>query len=410
MKMNYTSIIAIFFSIILYSIFVVIIIEIAIAKEAIGYQAGHNTTFVASPNNRVANISYNNASSVDPQLATDANNIYIVWSEDGLGNADILFTKSTDGGKTFSKPVNLSNSIGTSAAPVLNLNGNNVYVAWHDDTYNNFEIYFTKSTDGGKTFSKPVKLSQDFVNNSTTIDSEFPSIASSPSALYTVWQENSTGFFDILLRKSTDGGKTFSKPVNLSNNSGSSAFPRVAVYGNSPYVVWQDNVTGNFEILLRKSTDGGKTFSKPVNLSNNSGNSSDPAIFIYEKNVYLVWDDDSPGNADILFTKSTDGGKTFSKPVNLSNNTRGSFDPALAISKNDIFVAWDDDSPGNADILFTKSTDRGNSFSTKPINLSKNVGRSLYPDVAISRSNNSYIGWSDDTLGNYEVFLLRNVQ
>ena len=255
-----------------------------------------------------------------------------------------------------------------------------------------------------------MKLSQDFVNNSTTIDSEFPSIASSPSALYTVWQENSTGFFDILLRKSTDGGKTFSKQVNLSNNSGSSAFPRVAVYGNSPYVVWQDNVTGNFEILLRKSTDGGKTFSKQVNLSNNSGNSSDPAIFIYEKNVYLVWDDDSPGNADILFTKSTDGGKTFSKPVNLSNNTRGSFDPALAISKNDIFVAWDDDSPGNADILFTKSTDRGNSFSTKPINLSKNVGRSLYPDVAISRSNNSYIGWSDDTPGNYEVFLLRNVQ
>jgi len=410
MKMNYTSIIAILFSIILYSIFVVIIIEIAIAEEAIGYQAGHKTTFVASPHNRVANISYNNASSVDPQLATDANNIYIVWSDDGLGNADILFTKSTDGGKTFSKPVNLSNSIGTSAAPVLNLNGNNVYVAWHDDTYKNFEIYFTKSTDGGKTFSKPVKLSQDFVNNSTTIDSEFPSIASSPSALYTVWQENSTGFFDILLRKSTDGGKTFSKPVNLSNNSGSSAFPRVAVYGNSPYVVWQDNVTGNFEILLRKSTDGGKTFSKPVNLSKNSGISSDPAIFIYEKNVYLVWDDDSPGNADILFTKSSDGGKTFGKPVNLSNNIRGSFDPVLAISKNDIYVAWDDDSPGNADILFTKSTDRGNSFSIKPINLSKNVGRSLYPDVAISRSNNSYIGWSDDTPGNYEVFLLRNVQ
>ena len=410
MKMNYTSIIAILFSIILYSIFVVIIIEIAIAEEAIGYQAGHKTTFVASPHNRVANISYNNASSVDPQLATDANNIYIVWSDDGLGNADILFTKSTDGGKTFSKPVKLSNSIGTSAAPVLNLNGNNVYVAWHDDTYKNFEIYFTKSTDGGKTFSKPVKLSQDFVNNSTTIDSEFPSIASSPSALYTVWQENSTGFFDILLRKSTDGGKTFSKPVNLSNNSGSSAFPRVAVYGNSPYVVWQDNVTGNFEILLRKSTDGGKTFSKPVNLSKNSGISSDPAIFIYEKNVYLVWDDDSPGNADILFTKSTDGGEAFSKPVNLSNNIRGSFDPVLAISKNDIYVAWDDDSPGNADILFTKSTDRGNSFSIKPINLSKNVGRSLYPDVAVSRSNNSYIVWSDDTPGNYEVLLLRNVR
>jgi len=90
--------------------------------------------------------------------------------------------------------------------------------------------------------------------------------------------------------------------------------------------------------------------------------------------------------------------------------SRGSFDPALTISKNHILVAWDDDSPGNADIFFTKSTDRGNSFSIKPINLSKNVGRSLYPDVALSRSNISYIIWSDDTPGNYEVFLLRNLQ
>lgn len=144
--------------------------------------------------------------------------------------------------------------------------------------------------------------------------------------------------------------------------------------------------------------------------SNDNRTSGDPQIDISGNNTCVVWSDESPGNADIFFTKSTDGGETFSKQVNLSNNIRGSFDPALTISKNHIFVPWDDDSPGNADILFTKSTDRGNSFSIKPINLSKNVGRSLYPDVAISRSNNSYIIWSDDTPGNYEVFLLRNVQ
>jgi len=147
-----------------------------------------------------------------------------------------------------------------------------------------------------------------------------------------------------------------------------------------------------------------------LSISNNNRTSADPQIDISGNNTYVVWSDESPGNPDIFFTKSTDGGETFSKPVNLSNNTRGSFDPALTISKNHILVAWDDDSPGNADILFTKSTDRGNSFSIKPINLSKNVGRSLYPDVALSRSNNSYIIWSDDTPGNYEVFLLRNLQ
>jgi accessory colonization factor AcfC len=301
-----TSLIAILFSTIFPSVWIVTA-KVANGKETmIGLQPGQNTTRVNSFSyNGVLSISNNNRTSADPQIDISGNNTYVVWSDDSLGNPDIFFTKSTDGGNTFSdKPINLSNNSGLSSDPVLSVRGSNVCVAWHDDTYKSF---------------------------------------------------------DILLKKNTDGGNTFSD--------------------------------------------------KPINLSKNKGNSSDPEVFSDEKNdIFVVWDDDSPGNADIFFTKSTDGGETFSKAVNLSNNTRGSFDPALAISKNDIFVAWDDDSPGNADILFTKSTDRGNSFSIKPINLSKNVGRSLYPDVAVSRSNNSYIVWSDDTLGNYEVLLLRNVR
>ena len=180
--------------------------------------------------------------------------------------------------------------------------------------------------------------------------------------------------------------------LSISNNNRTSADPQIDISGNNTYVVWSDDSLGNPDIFFTKSTDGGNTFSdKPINLSKNKGNSSDPEVFSNEKNdIFVVWDDDSPGNADIFFTKSTDGGETFSKPVNLSNNTMGSFDPALTISKNHILVAWDDDSPGNADIFFTKSTDRGNSFSIKPINLSKNVGRSLYPDVALSRSATLY--------------------
>jgi hypothetical protein len=101
---------------------------------------------------------------------------------------------------------------------------------------------------------------------------------------------------------------------------------------------------------------------------------------------------------------------SYNGVLNVSNNNRTSADPQIDISGNNTYVVWSDDSPGNPDLFFTKSTDRGNSFSIKPINLSKNVGRSLYPDVAVSRSNNSYIVWSDDTPGNYEVLLLRNVR
>ena len=92
----------------------------------------------------------------------------------------------------------------------------------------------------------------------------------------------STGDGDIYFRTSTDGGATFSSTtINLSNSAGSSVDPKIAtVSGNNVYVVWSNFITpGNFDILFKKSTDGGASFSDtPINLSNNTRSSSTPEI------------------------------------------------------------------------------------------------------------------------------------
>jgi hypothetical protein len=77
---------------------------------------------------------------------------------------------------------------------------------------------------------------------------------------------------------SNDGGQTFDTPKNLSSNIGQSQNPEIAVSGNNVYIVWQDNTPGNFETFFSKSTDTGETFSSPINLSNNSGISNFPQI------------------------------------------------------------------------------------------------------------------------------------
>ncbi|MGH9978610.1 MAG: hypothetical protein ACRD8Z_22675 [Nitrososphaeraceae archaeon] len=43
-------------------------------------------------------------------------------------------------------------------------------------------------------------------------------------------------------------------------------------------MVWSDNTPGNNEILYKRSTDGGATFGATINLSNSAGESRDPAI------------------------------------------------------------------------------------------------------------------------------------
>jgi len=83
----------------------------------------------------------------------------------------------------------------------------------------------------------------------------------------------------------------------------------VAASGNSVYVVWQDtkgsdtpqfdsvpsstfdslyNQNKNYDIYFRKSTDGGITFGKDINLSNSSGFSEHPQIAAIGNNVYIV--------------------------------------------------------------------------------------------------------------------------
>ena len=52
----------------------------------------------------------------------------------------------------------------------------------------------------------------------------------------------------------------FGNTTNISNNTGISRSPQIESFGNNTFVIWQDNSTGNEEIFLRKSTNGGITF------------------------------------------------------------------------------------------------------------------------------------------------------
>jgi hypothetical protein len=160
-------------------------------------------------------------------------------------------------------------------------------------------------------------------------------------------------------------------------------------------------------------------------LSNNTGDSVNQKIAISRNNVYVVWEDTTNAASDILFIKSTNYGDAFDEEINLSNNPGESFDPQIAVSGNNVYVVWSDDTTtntnatGNHEIFFTKSNDNGNAFSS-PINLSNNPGDSLNPKVAVL-GNNVYVLWSDDIIttaaniitntnatGNHEIFFTKS--
>ena len=75
-----------------------------------------------------------------------------------------------------------------------------------------------------------------------------------------------------------------------------------------------------------------QSFSAPKNISNSAGNSSESRLAVDSRgNVYVVWNNGNSSAFEIFFSRSTDGGATFSAPQNLSNNVDSSFSPEIAL-------------------------------------------------------------------------------
>ncbi|VVC05297.1 BNR repeat-like domain protein [uncultured archaeon] len=347
------------------------------------------------------NISTNQGDSILPQMVVSGNNVYIVWNDNSTGKYGILFTKSTDGGITFGTPVDISRSIGSSGSPQFAVSGKDVYSVWQAKTTGKYQIIFAKSTDGGATFSTPANLS----NN--TGDSSYPKIVASGNNIYITWSYTVTNKdYDVLFAKSDDRGSTFSVPVNISNNLGDSGLPQMSVSENNVYVTWENNGLGNFEVFVAKSNDNGNTFAIPINISNDAAPSGAPQIIASGKNVYVSWMDKTPGNYDVFVAKSNDAGSTFSAPVNVSNTPKDSGYEQITASGNNIYVVWTETiSDKNYDVLFAKSTNGGSTFDA-PVNISHNDGASGW--ALVSAPNNIYVAWEDNTPGNYDIFVAKS--
>jgi hypothetical protein len=315
------------------------------------------STIAFDPNIQLSN---NPKNSGDPIIAVSGNNVYVVWNEITPATREIFYKRSTDGGATFENVVKISTSaeINKDGGEVA-ASGNNVYVVWGEEPSGKAEILYRRSTDGGATFGSTINLSN------TAGSSQAPGIVASGNNVYLVWGDDSLGKFQIFYRRSTDGGATFGSTSILSNSVEHSELPRIAASGNNVYVVWLDDAEGNSKTFYRRSTDGGASFGSTINIGNNGGMDIS-SIAASGNNVYVVWSDatDNPPNQkQIMYRRSTDGGATFSNTINFSNSAGLSKFPSIAASRNNVYVVWTESSH----LSYRRSTDGGATFESTVI-------------------------------------------
>lgn len=336
-------------------------------------------------------------------IAVFGKNIVVGWNDANPPPARSFtgYGYSHDGGETFTDG-------GTIPAPpdgftigdpdiTVDRHGNFYFSMLIEDANGVSGIGVAKSTDGGRTFSVPVTASPG-TDPANFQDKEFLTVDTSGGPfdgnVYVSWTEFFEGGDRILFSRSTNGGISFSRPIQISPDGQGvqGSIPRVGPNGEI-YIAWEDFDTP--AIRISKSTDGGVSFGAdgvdntlvaPLNfvtsrslecgrrvLNGDLRMHEFPSLAVNPQNgdVYVVFTSNPPGpdESDIFFTRSDDGGKTFSTPIRVNDDltTHDQFWPFIAVARDGtIGVVFYDrrNDPKNLDIdvYLAVSTDYGLSF------------------------------------------------
>jgi hypothetical protein len=200
-----------------------------------------------------------------------------------------------------------------------------VYAVWNVEGQESIQgsnrdsagLFFVKSSNQGNNFGEPIKLNHP--------EQEFgeSQIAASGQSVYVVWDGSHLNTVsNIFLTKSIDTGETFSDPIAITEDDNSLKPSNVEVVidqeegsnnnSNNLYIAWQDVTTteeegeenNNKEEILLMSSDNGYTFGNTINLSKNYDISECPSLAVDDNNVYILWEDLSPANHEVLFTRN----------------------------------------------------------------------------------------------------------
>ncbi len=144
-----------------------------------------------------------------PQIASDNHGVYIVWDDYARGNSNVMFTRSTDGGVTWTIPLQINDVVtGQHFFSTISVSGGTISIAWYDSrlgqlsngTITALNVFYANSKDGGLTFSPNIRITSTSFNPNIVERADFSDqeifmgdyiqIAAGPTSAHVIWTDN----------------------------------------------------------------------------------------------------------------------------------------------------------------------------------------------------------------------------
>jgi hypothetical protein len=220
--------------------------------------------------------------------------VIVSWLDGRLGQSAAYVAVSSDSGRTFAANVRADT---TAACPccrtaVAAATDGTLYMAWRSILPGGIrDIVMARSQDAGATWSEPIPVHAD--------NWEFdgcphagPSVRVDPSGrVHVAWWTGREGAAGVQYAVSTDQARSFGEPVALGMaNFSRPAHVQLALGGADTVVaVWDDGTVETPQVVLRRSVDGGKSFSPALILSDTSKAATFPVVGLTGRGITVAW-------------------------------------------------------------------------------------------------------------------------
>ena len=331
-----------------------------------------------------------------PQIVTDGTTITSVWSRNDGSDQVIEASSSTDGGLTWTLPEALSDSGQNAYEPQVTTSGGIITAVWYrsDGTYDRAQA--SSSSDGGVTWTSPANLSD------TGAGAAGVQVVSTGTAIVATWSRYDGSYSRIQSAQSTDAGATWSSAIDVSLTGGDAYEPQLVTDGSLVTATWYRFDGANDRIQVATSADGGASWTTPLTLSAAGQSAGGPPELATDgSTITAAWYRSDGARYRVEVSSSTDGGATWTTPQILSAAGENASGPQVVTDGNTITATWYRSDGSTRRVQASSSTDGGTTWSS-PVNISTLGQEAFTPQIVVGNTITT-VTWLNGTTSQVQV-------